>query len=81
MTVDVALDLGRHVARGEPLEEAARMTGIGVTTLWRWRAAGRAGDPRFSARVEAIDRARQDSGLARLVRRNQRDLGRRLSRN
>jgi hypothetical protein len=68
LTVAVALDLVRHVGRGEPLEDAARRAGIGASTLWRWLAAGRAGDSRFSALVEAIDRARRGSGLARLAR-------------
>jgi hypothetical protein len=67
LNVAVALDLVGHVGRGEPLEDAARLAGIGPTTLGRWRAAGRAGDPRFVALVEAIDSARSgiEGGLRR----------------
>ena len=79
--VAFTLELVRHVGQGEPLEGAAREDGIGPTTLRRWLATGRAGDPRFSALVEAIDWAQRGSGRARKMRRDERDLGRLLSRN
>jgi hypothetical protein len=63
LTVAVALALMRHVGQGEPLEDAARRAGIGPSTLWRWLAAGRAGDPRFVALVEALDQTRRGRGL------------------
>ena len=68
LTVAVAFDLVQHVGRGEPLEDAARRAGIGASTLWRWLAAGRAGDPRYSALVEALDQTRRGSRLARRAR-------------
>jgi hypothetical protein len=77
----VALDLVHLVSQGEPLEDAARMAGIGTTTLWRWLVAGRAGDPRFTTLVEAINRAGRGSEFARLMRCNELDLCRLLSRN
>lgn len=69
LTVAVALALVRHVGQGEPLEDAARRAGIGPSTLWRWLAAGRAGDPRFVALVRGAqpDTAGQRTG-ARLAR-------------
>ena len=73
-TVAVAPELVWQVERDEPLEEAARRAGLGATTLWRWLAAGRAGDARYAALVAALERARRGSGLARLVRRNDREL-------
>lgn len=79
--VAVALELVRQVGQGESLEGAARKVGIGPTMLRRWLSAGRAGDPRFSALVEAIDRAQRGRGLVRQMQRDERDLGLLLSRN
>ena len=41
--------------RGESLEKAADLAGIGTTTLYRWLALSRAGDARFAKLAEAVD--------------------------
>jgi hypothetical protein len=43
---------------GEPFEAAAKAAGIGQSTLYRWLAKARAGDPRFGPLADVISQAR-----------------------
>jgi transposase len=54
LTVTVALALVDAVRGGLSLEGAARVAGIGPTTLGRWLRAGREGDPRYLPLVERL---------------------------
>ena len=74
LTVPLALALVRHVDWAEPLEDAARLASAPPRSAPA--AIRSAGHPRFVALVEAIDRARRGSGLARQLRRNERDFSR-----
>jgi hypothetical protein len=51
LTAAVAIELGLAVGRGQRLAAAAQSAGVGISTAYRWLAAGRAGDPRFAAIV------------------------------
>ena len=48
---------------GEPFEAAAKAAGIGQSTLYRWLAKARAGDPRFGPLADVIDQARHAAGI------------------
>jgi DNA-binding phage protein len=54
------------LARGGSLEEAADAAGIGTTTLYRWLALSRAGDPRFARLAEAVDAVHRGSVNGRM---------------
>src|SRR5262245_40092198 len=53
MSTSPALAVVSALCQGQSLDEAARSAGVGPSTLYRWLAAGRRGDPRYSALVEA----------------------------
>jgi len=57
LSLTAALAIVTALCREERLEDAARAGGIGPSTLYRWLAAGRKGDPRFGPLVEAVDAA------------------------
>lgn len=46
------------LTRGESLETAAGRAGLGATTLYRWIALSRAGDPRYAELAEAVEGVR-----------------------
>jgi hypothetical protein len=54
MSVPLALRLAVALHAGLPVPEAARAAGLGRTTLYRWLAAGRRGDPRFRDLADAV---------------------------
>lgn len=54
-TPAVAFHLGEAVGRGLPLPAAARRARIGRSTLWRWVAAARAGDPAFAPLLKLVE--------------------------
>ena len=49
-----ALAIVAEVTAGVPRDDAARAVGIGPSTVYRWLAKGRAGDPRFKAFADAL---------------------------
>jgi len=53
-TTPAALAVVTELARGGSLEAAARSAGVGLSTVYRWLALGRRGDPRFSPMVGAV---------------------------
>jgi hypothetical protein len=44
---------------GESFEAAARAAGIGPSTLYRWMALARGGDPRFGPLAGVVNRGRR----------------------
>jgi hypothetical protein len=60
LTIDTALKLGVALGRGQSVVKAARSAGVGKTAVYRWLVAGKAGDPRYSALVEARKPARNE---------------------
>ena len=44
-----ALAIVAEVTAGVPRDEAARAAGVGPSTVYRWLAKGRAGDPAYQA--------------------------------
>lgn len=68
--LDRVLRLFAGLAEGDSIATAARAAGLGPATVYRWRARGRAGDPRFVAvaRVfEAAEGARRNEVIARFA--------------
>lgn len=57
------------LARGESLEKAADLAGIGTTTLYRWLALSRAGDARFARLADAVDAVHRGSVNGQMVER------------
>jgi transposase len=55
------------IAQGKSLEEAAWTAGVGQSTVYRWVALGREGDPRFDGLAEAVREARSAAGTSRAV--------------
>src|SRR5208337_3037925 len=53
-TTPAALAVVAELCRGGSLEAAARSAGVGLSTVYRWLALGRRGDPRFSPMVGAV---------------------------
>ena len=58
LTTSVALRLVTQLGRGDSYQEAAKVAGVGVATVYRWLALGRAGDSRFADLAEAVEMAR-----------------------
>ena len=58
LTTSVALRLVTRLGEGNSYEEAAKAAGVGVATVYRWLAFGRAGHLRFAELAEAIEMAR-----------------------
>jgi hypothetical protein len=56
-TTDIAVALAAAFGRGQTPEAAAKSTGVGSSTVFRWLALGRAGDPRFAALAELAGEA------------------------
>ena len=66
-TTAVALAIVSAVGRGEPLDVAARLSGIGPSTIYRRLARGRTGDDRFSPLAYAVAQARTAGRYGALV--------------
>ena len=49
---EVIIPLSIALGSGWPMAAAARRAGVGKSTVNRWLAAARSGDPRFAALVE-----------------------------
>jgi hypothetical protein len=64
LTTARALRIVAAVARGRPRDEAARVAGVGVSTLYRWEALGRSGREPFAAFLVAL-KAAESRGFAR----------------
>jgi len=64
-TTPAALAVVTALCQGESLEAAARVAGIGISTLYRWLELGRRGDPRFSPLAAAVPAA-TSAGRTRL---------------
>jgi DNA-binding phage protein len=47
-TIDTAVALAAALGRGQSIEAAAATAGIGISSIYRWVALGRSGDPRFA---------------------------------
>src|SRR4051812_19477353 len=56
-TTDTAIALAAALSRGQTPEAAAASTGLGSSTVFRWLALGRAGNPRFAALAELARQA------------------------
>jgi hypothetical protein len=54
----IAFKLGTALGRGWSFERSAEYADIGIATLYRYLAAGRAGDEGFEDLVQAIDALR-----------------------
>ena len=48
LTIEIALKLGQALGAGQSLEVAAQSAGVGKSSVYRWAARGRGGDPRFA---------------------------------
>ena len=48
LTIGVAIRLGQALGAGQSLEVAADSAGVGKSSVYRWAARGRGGDPRFA---------------------------------
>jgi hypothetical protein len=48
-----------ELLNGETTESAARAAGVGPSTLYRWMAASKAGDPRFGPINAVFDQAKE----------------------
>jgi transposase-like protein len=46
---------------GDTIGQAARASGIGRTTLYRWLSLGRQGDPRFAGLADAVAVLQRDT--------------------
>jgi hypothetical protein len=60
LTIGIVARLAVALSRGRTIEQAARDAGISPATLWRWLAAGRAGDSRYAELVETIEAIRRE---------------------
>ena len=58
-----ALAIVAEVTAGVPRDDAARAAGVGPSTVYRWLAKGRAGDPRFKAFADALRAADSRTAL------------------
>ncbi|MFO0957421.1 MAG: helix-turn-helix domain-containing protein [Isosphaeraceae bacterium] len=70
INLERVLRLFAALAEGDTIAEAARAAGIGPATAYRWRAKGKAGDPRYEpiARVfGAAAEARQNAKVVGFV--------------
>jgi hypothetical protein len=56
-TTPAALAVVAELCRGGSLEAAAKSAGVGLSTVYRWLALGRRGDPRFSPLAAAVPAA------------------------
>jgi hypothetical protein len=56
-TATAACSIIADVGAGLTREEAARRANVGITTLERWIAAGRRGDPAYGAFATALHQA------------------------
>ena len=56
-TTTTALRLVAAIAQSDTIEQAAESADVGASTVYRWVALGRKGDPRFEALAEAIEEA------------------------
>jgi hypothetical protein len=67
LTDEVAAAIVRHVADGCPVSVAATAAGVGVRTVRRWLARGRAGGPGtgpYMALLAALQKARAECAAA-----------------
>ena len=62
LTIETALKLGQALGAGCSVETAAHSAGVGVSSVYRWAARGRSGDPRF-ATLAAVSK-KKGSGWA-----------------
>jgi hypothetical protein len=69
LTIDTAVKLGVALGRGQNVVKASRAAGVGKSSTYRWLVAGKAGDPRYLALVEARKpvRTEWDDFLASLL--------------
>ena len=58
-TTPALVALTAALIAGDPFEAAAKAAGIGQSTLYRWLARARAGDPRFGPLADVIREARR----------------------
>ncbi len=65
-TPATVLAIVADIGEGKSRDEAARASGVGASTLYRWLQRGKAGDERFADLARAIRGARNGStfGLA-----------------
>jgi hypothetical protein len=62
LTIETALKLGLALGRRNSVEYAANQAGVGRSSVYRWIAQGRSGDPRFATLVAMITKKRSDGG-------------------
>ena len=64
-TTPAALAVVAELCQGKSLEAAAKSAGVRLSTVYRWLALGRRGDPRFSSLAAAVPAA-TSAGRTRL---------------
>ena len=67
LTPSVVLRLVTMIYQGKSIEEAAWTAGVGQSTVYRWAALGRNGDPRFDGLAEAVREARSAAGSSKAL--------------
>jgi hypothetical protein len=69
-TTTTALRLVSAIAQSDTIEQAAESADVGASTVYRWVALGRKGDPRFESLAEAVEEVQSAAwcgiGLVRL---------------
>ncbi len=73
-TTPAALALITALCRGGSLEAAAKSAGVGLSTVYRWLALGRRGDPRFSPMVGAVAQSSAAGKTVRMVEKSRSSL-------
>jgi hypothetical protein len=63
----VVASITAALTQGKSIEDAAEAAVIGTSTLYRWLALSRAGDPRFLMLADAVSQARRAGWNGRLV--------------
>jgi transposase-like protein len=66
LTMTAALRIVSMISQANSIAAAARSAGVGPSTVYRWVALGRKGDPRFEALAEAVQEVRGGGWLETL---------------
>jgi hypothetical protein len=67
LTPSVVLRLVTLICQGKSIEEATWSAGVGQSTVYRWMALGRNGDPRFEGLAEALKEAHSAAGSSKAL--------------